>query len=454
LPFVNMSSDPEQEYFSDGISEDIINDLAQVSELKVIGRTSSFAFKGKNLDLKFIGEQLKVSHILEGSVRKSGNKLRITAQLISVADGFHLYSEKFDRELDDIFAIQDEISLAILKAIKIKLFGLEKAAVLKRYTDNVEAYQLYLNGRFYYNKFTPDGFFKAIEYFQAAIAIDSDYAIAYSGMAFCYMNLLNLNWAPPDQSRPQAIQAANKALALDDQLAESLLNAGRIKLHFEWKVREAEILYKKALSINPNSAEIYVQLGFCAGMLGNNQKAIEHAIKAENLDPFSLLNLMYITLIYWMVGDFEKILVLGKRLIDHEPYFPGGYNWVGVGNMLSKRYEDAMLACEMAVKLYPDLNHLSLLGISYGFMGNKMKAIEIIEQIKKIKGADITGNIYIGKVYGAIGEWDTAFQYVDKAVEHQELSMVFIKYNFRDLQMDLNDPRVLRLFEKMGQPYE
>ncbi len=149
LAFANMSSDPEQEFFSDGISEEIINMLAQVPGLKVAGRTSAFSFKGKNQDLRIIGEQLNVNYILEGSVRKSGNKIRITAQLIKVADGYHLWSEKYDRELEDIFDIQDEISLAILNAIKIKLFGAAKEAVLKKYTDNPEAYQLYLQGRFY-----------------------------------------------------------------------------------------------------------------------------------------------------------------------------------------------------------------------------------------------------------------------------------------------------------------
>ena len=455
LPFVNMSDDRDQEFFSDGISEEIINMLAQVPELKVIGRTSSFAFKGKNLDLKIIGEQLKVSHILEGSVRKSGNKLRITAQLIKVSDGFHLYSEKFDRELEDVFAIQDEISLAILNAIKVKLFGAEKDAVLKRYTDNVEAYQLYLNGRFYYNKNTPDGFFKAIEYFEAAIAIDPNYAIAYAGMAFCYANLFAWNWAPPDKCKRQAEQAANKALELDDQIAESHLMVGRIKMHHEYKIREAEIEYKKAIAINPNSAEVDVQLGFCAALLGRNKEAIEHAIKAESLDPFSLLNLWYISAIYWAVGDFEKVLALGKRLIDLEPNYFGGHFWNGNGYMCLRRYEEAIPEIEMAVKLYPDLQHLTNLGICYGMKGEKMKALEIIEKMKKIEGADIAGNTGIGRVYGAIREWDSAFQYFDKAIENHEIRILWIKFDLKDfMQMDMKDPRVLRMFEKMGQPYE
>ncbi|MDH4298492.1 MAG: adenylate/guanylate cyclase domain-containing protein, partial [Cyclobacteriaceae bacterium] len=215
LPFANMSSDPEQEFFSDGITEEIINMLAQVPQLKVIGRTSSFAFKGKNLDLKFIGEQLKVSYILEGSVRKSGNKLRVTAQLISVADGFHLYSEKFDRELEDVFAIQDEVSFAILNAIKVRLFEKERTAVLNRYTNNVDAYQLYLQGLYHYNRYTPDSMAKAVEFYQAAINIDFNYALAYAEMSSCYWDLAYFNWGPREESVAKSIDAINKALQLD-----------------------------------------------------------------------------------------------------------------------------------------------------------------------------------------------------------------------------------------------
>ena len=222
-----MSSDPEQEFFSDGISEEIINMLAQVPGLKVAGRTSSFSFKGKNQDLRLIGEQLNVNHILEGSVRKSGNKIRITAQLIKVADGYHLWSEKYDRELEDIFDIQDEISLAILNAIKIKLFGAAKEAVLKKYTDNPEAYQLYLQGRFYYNKYAgADSFNKAIDYFKAAIKIEPDYALAYAGIASSYFYLWFYNYLPPEKCLPQMKQAIQQSLQLDDEIAESHLANG------------------------------------------------------------------------------------------------------------------------------------------------------------------------------------------------------------------------------------
>ena len=213
LPFENLSGDPGQEFKSDGISDEIINRLAQVPGLKVAGRTSSFSFKGKKQDLRNIGEQLNVKTILDGSFRKSGNKIRITAQLIKVADGYPLWSDKYERQEENIFDLQDDISLAILNAIKIKLLGAAKEAVLKKYTDNPEAYQLYLQGRFYYNKLTADGFNKAIDYFKAAIKIEPDYALAYAGIANSYMYLWIYNYLPPEKCLPQMKQAIQQSLS-------------------------------------------------------------------------------------------------------------------------------------------------------------------------------------------------------------------------------------------------
>jgi len=308
LPFANMSSDPEQEFFSDGISEEIINMLAQVQELKVAGRTSSFSFKGKNQDLRIIGEQLSVNLILEGSIRKSANKLRITAQLIKVSDGFHIWSEKFDRELEDIFDIQDEISLAILNAIKIKLFGAEKDAVLKRNTDNSEAFELYLQGRFYFNKWSgASGFNKAIEYFRAAIALEPDYALAYTGLASCYLNLWFFSHIPPEQSLPELTRAALLSLELDDELAESHLAIARMKMYCDWDLTGAEVSYLKGLEINPKIAELHEQYAYCLGLSGNYKDAIKFARSAIDLDPFSLMNNFHLGSILWMAGEHVTV---------------------------------------------------------------------------------------------------------------------------------------------------
>ena len=452
LPFANMSSDPEQEFFSDGISEEIINVLAQVPGLKVIGRTSSFAFKGKNIDLKVIGQQLNVTHLLEGSVRKSGNKLRVTAQLISVADGFHLYSEKFDRELEDVFAIQDELSLAILNAIKIKLFSAEKEAVLKKYTDNVEAYQLYLQGRFHLNKFTPDGFMKAIEYFDKAIAMDPAYAIAFADKAFCYMNLSDFGWLTGEKIKSQAIEAAQQAIRLDDETAESHLAMGRIKLHWYWKIREAKMSFEKALAINPNHAQAHIQLGFCNLFLGNDESATDHARIAESLDPFSLLNRYYILGIQGYTGHFDEALKNGKKMIDLEPNFPGGYIAVGLAMANTGYVKEALAEFEKAVKLQNSTLTLSNLGFTYGMIGEKAKALEVIEKMKNVGESGHGGNYLFGNVYASIRELDSAFAYYDKAIEGREAFVLWIRMFVKDVPEFWDDPRSGLLMEKIGLP--
>ncbi len=454
LPFVNMSDDAEQEYFSDGISEEIINMLAQVPKLTVMARTSSFAFKGKNMDLKLIGEQLNVGYLLEGSVRRSGNTLRITAQLIDVATGAHLYSEKFDREVEDVFDIQDEISQNILSAVKIKLLGEEKEAVFKKYTDNTDAYELYLEALFHVNKFTPDGFLKAIELFDKAIAIDPNYAIAYSGKAFSYMNLRDFDWLPSDESKSQAIEAAEKSLELDNQIADGHLAVGRIKLHWDWNVRDANAAFKKALDINPNSAEIHVQLAFCLVLYGRHEEAIKHAEIAKSLDPLSILNLVYTNFIYYFVLDSKSLLANGEKMVALEPNFFSGHYWIGTAYTLLEKFDEAIPELELSVRQNPGPLTLNNLGFAYAEMGDTLKVREVIKKIEAIEGIEEGGSYYLGSLYALIGELDTAYYYFEKAVQNRENAMVFLKQQFSLISPEIeNDPRMAKLLDKMNVIY-
>ncbi len=453
LPFVNMSNDEEQEYFSDGITEEIINMLAQVTQLTVMGRTSSFAFKGKNMDLKLIGEALNVSYLLEGSVRRSGNTLRITAQLINVANGAHLYSEKFDRELKDIFDIQDEISEKILNAVKIKLLGEEKDTFLKKNTDNLEAHELYLKGVFQINKFTPDGFIKAIEYLDAAISLDTNYALAYAQLAFCYTNLLDFNWLASEESLPKAKIAARKSLQLDDKIFESHLNVGRILLHQEWNVRDAMAAFKKALAINPNSAETHVQLAVCLAQYDRREEAMEYAKIAESLDPISVLNLFYVGAIPFLCNNPQALLDTGEKLIELEPNFFSGYVWSGIGYGALEKYDEAIAELEISVKLNPGTWTLSLLGWTYGSCGNTLKAREVIDKIKAQEGYERFANAHLGNVYYAIGELDTAFKYYDRALEYHEGQLLYVKYTHRLYGHPMEDQRFKEFFDKMNVVY-
>jgi adenylate cyclase len=454
LAFANMSGDPGQEFFSDGISEEIINMLAQVPGLKVAGRTSAFSFKGKNQDLRLIGDQLNVNHILEGSVRKSCNRIRITAQLIKVSDGFHLWSEKYDRELEDIFDIQDEISLAILNAIKIKLFGAAKEAVLKKYTDNPEAYQLYLQGRFYYNKWEADSLIKAIDYFKAAIKIESDYALAYAGIASSNFVLWMYNYLPPEKCLPQMQQAVQQSLQLDDEIAEGHLAMARIKLYYEWDFAAATIEFKKAIELNPNIPEVHEKYAVCLGPFDNFTEAIKHASIAYGLDPFSLMINFHLASVYWMAEDYNKVLEYGRRLVELDPNFYGGHYHVGLGLSCLKRYQEAVPECEIAVHQNYSSFTLRHLAVTYGLMGEQIKTREVLEKMENLSNTKSVSNYDMGFVYMALGEFDKAFQYFEKAIERHEGMMLFLKSGIRLKPEFEQDPRTKKLLEKIGLPYK
>ena len=453
LPFENMSGDPEQEPLSDGISEAIGNILAKVPGLNVAGRTSAFSFKGKNQDLRLIGEKLNVNHILIGSIQKSGNTIRISTQLIKVSDGYQLWSEKYDRQLEEIFNIQDEILLAILNAIKMKLFGAAKEAVLKKYTDNPEAYQLYLQGRFYLNKYEgADNCNKAIDYFRAAIKIEPNYALAYAGMASSYLYLWVFNYLPPEKCLPQMKQAIRQSLQLDDEIAESHSTMGSIKMYNEWDFAAAIIEFKRAIELNPNYADAHFYYAVSLGFLGNYTEALRQGSIANSLDPFSSLINYNVTNIYWMAGDYEKEIEYGKRLVELEPNFWGGHNHIGRGLMYLKRYEEAVPELEMAVRQNCTSLTLRYLALIYGLMGEKVKVREVLGKMENLRSTQWVGNYEMGQVYMALGEFDNAFQYFNKAIEMHEGLMLYFKYTSRSFPEFERDPRTKLLLDKIGLP--
>lgn len=451
LPFVNMSHDTEQEYFSDGITEEIINVLTQVPTLKVAGRTSCFTFKGQNQDIRRIGEQLSVNHILEGSVRKSGNRIRIIAQLIKVEDGYHLWSEKYERELKDIFDIQEEIAFAILKEIKTQLLGEDTPTTRKRYTNNPEAYQLYLHGRFYHNKFGGvEEYKKAISYFEAAIALEPNYAIAYSGIASCYLNLWFYRHLSPDQSLPQMKQATERALALDNQMTESYLALARMQLLYEWDYGRAATSFKKAVTFNPNTAELHGQYALFWSLLGKHDKAHKHLSLALSLEPFSFINNFYAGYIYWLSENFERAIAQGKRLVELEPTFWGGHILIGLNLIQSKNYAESLVALKNALHLNYNGLTLSTRGVLFGLSGDIAKAKETLHKMNTLSRTQPVNNYDIGIVYACMGDIDTACAFFEKAIKVHEPPMLFFKYIVRDwLKEFKNDPRYIELLEKI-----
>lgn len=452
LPFVNMSTDSEQEYFSDGITEEIINVLTQIPTLKVAGRTSCFSFKNKNKDLRHIGSLLNVNHILEGSVRKSGNKLRITAQLISVQNGFHLWSGNFDRELNDVFAIQDEISLAILAEVKIKLFGDEKETLLKRDTNNAEAYQLYLKGLFYYNKLSgKEAFNKAITYFEQALVLESNYATAYTGIAGCYIQLWFFCQVPPEQSIQKARVAIQKALTLDPDNPENHIRDAHLKMWYDWDMRAAETIFKKALTMNPNAIEGHLYYGFWVAFSGNFELAHKHFLIALTLDPLAMINQLSAAFCYWWEGNLDECLVQIQKTIEFKPYFWCGYYVKALVLLEKLQFEELVPTIEKATQLHPSCLTMCFKGIAYVFSGQLDKAKEVIAELEANPDKYPISHHDIGQLYIAMGNFDKGHYHWNKAFDEHDGRMLFVNVFFRKAKFFKSHPRFQHFFKAIDE---
>ena len=321
LPFANMSPEKDQDFFCDGIAEEIINTLSHIEGFKVIARTSAYAFKDKQVDIREIGRVLDVETLLEGSIRKDGKRLRVTVQLIKVADGSYIWSERYDREMKDLFAIQDEISLAVADNLKFKLLGETKAMIAKRRSVNPEAYILYLKGTCCYQMLTPDGLKKASEYFGQALKLDPGYALAYVELG--YIIWLGSMWGniPPGKAYPRIQEYVKKALKIDNNLAEAYSLLATINTFNYWDWKEAERNYRRALQINPNSPIIHTNYSVRLSFTGRHKEAIPEAKRAEELDPLSSYINARAGMAFQMAGLYDKAIEELQMALTLNPHF-------------------------------------------------------------------------------------------------------------------------------------
>jgi TolB-like protein/class 3 adenylate cyclase len=329
LPFVNMSADKENEYLSDGITEDLCTALTQIKGLHVPARTSSFAFKGKTEDIRKIGEQLNVGTVLEGSVSKAGNKLRISAQLINVADGFHLWAANYDREMTDILEIRSDISRQVVDALRVQLGIEETQRLARKPTETSEAYETYLLGRYELNKFTEPGFRKAVEHFKHAIELDHSFALANAGLAEAYNMLGYWNYLPPKEAFPEAEKAAQQALELDPALAEAHTALGYVRFQYEWKFNQAEMEFKEAIRLNPSSVDAHFRFWDYLLDLGRAQDAHEQLERARELDPLSVRISFSFATQSFFERDFDRALERIQKTISMDPNNAIAYSLLG-----------------------------------------------------------------------------------------------------------------------------
>jgi adenylate cyclase len=430
LPFVNMSPDPENEYFSDGITEEILNALTKVDGLRVTARTSSFVFKDHHLDIREIGVKLNVKTVLEGSVRKFGNKVRITAQLINVKDGFHIWSEVYDRELKDIFEIQDEISTKIANTLREKL-GLNKveSSLVERRTKSMEAYNYYLKGLHYFRKWSVSDMRMGIESFKKAVELDSEYAEAYAWLANCSV-LYSMKGQIRDPKKQEQIKSwAMKALELNDNIADPYVALALIKLYFEWEIEESGRLFAIAKRINPNMLDINYGYSQYYIVTGRTNKAIELMEEAAILDPMSMMILNGLGEAYLFAGryaDAEDCYLKTLELDDN--FTTAALNLMSL-YILRKELEKAEKFLEhLKRKLNPEIQFI-ILGLNAWIAaqkGDREKMKEYIEKYQAVIGPNVSTDMDKALAYSFLGDMDKTYEYLHKAEQSRQNLLLYL----------------------------
>ena len=452
LPFVNLSSDKENEYFSDGLTDDLIDALTKVQGLRVVARGSAFQFKGKNPDIRTVGRQLNVATVLEGSVQRSGGRLRITAQLSSVADGYHVWSETYDRRLADIFAVQDEISRAIVAALEVRVAGHPGGRLVQSSTQDLEAYNLYLQGRFHLNKWRPEGARKGIEYFAQAIAKDPGYAPAYTGMADCYTWLGVFGWSEARQAMPQARQAANRALQLDETLAAAHVSLGYVKALFDWDWPGAEREFKRALELSPGDADVHFAYSVTyLSPLGRLDEALTEIQRALALDPLSPYKITGAGMIYSDRRQYDRAVEQFRKAIELDPSFYHAYEELRGVETVRGRPAAANAVMQAMRAAFPNVDDASARARLAAQQGRQAEARGLIENwIRECNRTERPGkSCYAAQVYASIGEKDLAFEWLEKAFEERSPLLAYAKVMpYYDTLR--SDPRFTALLTRLG----
>ena len=451
LPFVNLSGDPENEYFGDGLAEDLLNLLSGTKSLRVASRTSSFAFKGTKTDLRVITQTLNVGHVLEGSVRKAGNRIRVTVQLTGAADGFDLWSGRYDRELSDVFAIQDEIARTIVDALQVQLTGEQAERLAKRATVDPEAYDCYLKGRHHWNN-RPIGIPKAVQYFKEAVAKDPGYALAYTGLADCYgsMGGWESNAMKPHDAWPQAAAAARRALELDEGLGEAHTSLGHVHLHYDWDWPAAEREFRRAMDLHPTYSTAHHWFSHLAMARGQTDLSLNESRRCLELDPVDLVLNVHLIWHYWLAGQPDQAIEHGFKTRELYPNAFWPEFFIGLA------YED---------KLVPDaaVTHLdkaaamsagstfvlAALGHAYAGAGKPGKALELLSELDA-RGRERYVPAYDRAVICAgLNQIDSALAWLQRAYEERSSWMSYLSVEPR-LDSLRSDPRFTALLRNVG----
>ena len=447
LPFANLSADKENEYFSDGLAEDIIDALTQVPGLRVMARTSAFAFRGEEQDVREIGARLNVEHILEGSVRRLGSRIRMTAQLVKTSDGFHLWSQRFDREMTDVFAIQDEISQAIVEKLRVRLAA--DRPLVRRHTGNLDAYNLYLKARYHLYRLTPEGLAKSKQYYEQAIALDPTYALAWQGLAGFYNLLGTAGIMPPKAANAQAEQATRKALQVDDQLAEAHAMMGVLRAsEFDWK--GAELEFSRAMNLHPESEDVLIWYDFhYLDPMRRVDEAVEAFLRAAERDPLSPILQSRLGYNYLLKREWDRAIEHCRNALELDPQ-SWAHMLLGACSFHMGKHDDAVRAMEtLALVTGRSAFALGGLGWVYALTGQTGEALKLLEELRECAQKQYVPSWSFAAIYLGLGEMDKAFDWFEKAAEEREPLMLHfhVHPNYDPLHAH---PRYKALLRKMN----
>ncbi len=449
LPFENLSHDPDNAYFADGIQEEILTRLSKIADLKVISRTSTQRYKGTPTNLLEIAKQLGVAHILEGTVQKAADQVRVNVQLINAQADSHLWAEKFDRNLADIFAVESEIATKIADTLQAKLTGSEKQAIAARPTENSEAHQLYLKGRYFLSRRTEEGLKKSVEFFNQAIDKDSGYALAYSGLADSNMYLLKLAFLrglSRKESYERAKAAATKALELDDNLAEAHTSLALVKMEYEWEWASSEGEFKRAIQLNPGFAEAHHQYSHYLTAMGRSSESLAESLRALELDPLSLVLNGHLAWHYLYARQYDQAIQQCQKTAELDRNYPETADFRGLAYEQKGMYREAIAELQMAVNLSGNSPHIKAeLGHAYAIAGETTPALDILDELKRGSTETHISSYDIAVIYIGLGRKDQALEALENAYQERSEWLRYVKVDPR-LDPLRGDPR----FEKLA----
>jgi serine/threonine-protein kinase len=421
LPFKNLSADPSNEYFSDGITEELINALSRVEGLSVVARTSAASFKGKDIDVREIGGKLGATALLEGSVRKSGRQLRIQARLVNAADGYQLWSQVYDRELADVFAIQQEIATAIVEKLEPDLATVDRTSRASPSTSDLEAWDLYIQGRYLWNRRAPGYATEAIRYFSAAIARDSSFAFAYAGLADAYLALVIWAGARPSVVMPLAHAAVQRALALDPRSAPAHTSLAYIKYWYDWDWEQAEAEFQRAITLDRSYSTAHHWYSLLLITLGRTEEAEREIQLAQRLEPMSpIINTIVGTRMFYS-REYEPAIAQGRHTADGDPTFAINRFQLGRAYAMMGRHAEAIAEHQRAVEL-SQRNPIALAALAhaYAVSGERARASALADSLERRARHEPVSPYWIGTLYAALGDTDRALDWLERAYDERD----------------------------------